>query len=177
MLQSKSRFFVAVAIFGMLALSTQAFSQGSCYWDNWEMGAGPGWWNNNIPAQYSLSADQISQMNEIRAQTQKQILPLQNQSSSLRIEMRGYASRYDADVNKIKEYRNQVRKLEDQISDFRLNSRSKINKVLTKEQRVYFGQGGYGWWDMDDGWWHSSHRGISDIRGPRMMNRHGCCNW
>lgn len=187
MLQHKSsKLLLAVAMFGILAFATQGFSQGNCYWDSWEMGAGAGWWNYKIPTQYSLSPDQITRMNDIRTQNQQQILPLQNQLSSLRIEMRGYASGNDADVNKIKEYRNQIRDLEDKISDLRLNSRSEMNKILTKEQRAYLNQGNYGWWDMDNGWWHMGRGMMSDygyndcdydMRGRGMVGnnwRGGC---
>lgn len=175
MLRSTKTIMVAViTVLAMFALISQTNAQGYCYWDNWEMGAGAGWWNNNIPAQYSLTADQITRINEIRLQSQKQIIPLQNKLRSLRIEMRGYASGYDADVNKIKEYRDQIRNLEDQISDIRLDTRAKINKLLTKEQRIYFNQGHYGWWDMDDGWWHMGR----EMMGRGMMGgRHDRCCW
>jgi Spy/CpxP family protein refolding chaperone len=79
---------------------------------------------------------------------------LHNQLSLLQIELRDYVSGYNVDVNKIKEYRNQIRDLKDQISDSRLNDRIEINKVLTKEQLDYFNQGGYVWWDTDKGWCH-----------------------
>ena len=114
MLQFKSlKLLIAVAVIGILAFAAQGFSQGYCHWDSWEMGAGSGWWNNNISSQYALSADQISQMDDIRLQTQEQILPLQNKLGLRRIEMRGYASSNDANVNEIKKYRNQIRDLED----------------------------------------------------------------
>lgn len=182
MLQFKSsKLLIAVAVIGMLTMSTQAFSQGYCTWDNWEMGAGPGWWNYNISTQYSLSADQITRMNDIRTQNQQQFLPLQNELNSLRIEMRGYASRNDADVNEIKKYRSQIRDLEDQIADLRLDARNKINKIFTKEQRAYFNQGNYGWWDMDSGWWHKDcgmrHDGYGMHRREMMSGWQGGCCW
>lgn len=181
MLRSSKIIMVLIVVFGILGLFSVANAQGYCYWDNWEMGAGPGWWNYNVPTQYGLSADQITRMNDIRNQTREQIFPLQNKLSSLRVEMRGYASGYDADVNKIKQYRDQIRDLEDQISDIRLDARGEINKVLTDEQRAYFNQGNYGWWDMDNGWWHRGN-GMMNGRGHGMMGggmmggwRDGCC--
>jgi Spy/CpxP family protein refolding chaperone len=171
---SKTIMVMVIMVFGMFGLFSQANAQGSCYWDSWEMGTGPGWWNYNVPASYALSTDQVTRMNDIRNQTQQQIFPLQNKLRSLRIEMRGYASDYDADVNKIKDYRNQIRDLEDQISDIRLDAHGKINKVLTKEQRTYFSQGNYGWWDMDDSWWHSG-RGMMSGKGMMGNWRDGCC--
>ena len=146
MLQSKSsKLLIAVAMFGMLAFATQGFSQGYCYWDNWKMGAGSGWWNNDVPAQYALSAEQITKINDIRASHSEKILPIQNELRSLRIESHGYGSRYNADVDKIKDYRNKARNLEGKIEDYRLDMRKDIDKLLTKEQRLYFNDGGYGW--------------------------------
>ena len=163
-------FVILIALLGIVGLFSLSNAQGYCYWDNWEMSAGPGWWNNTISDQYALSADQANRMNSIRTQAQEKTLPLQNQLHSLRVEMRGYASRYDVDSNKIKNYRNQIRDLEDQIADAHLNARDKINKVLTKEQRVYFNQGSYGWWDMDNGWWHMGREMVHN--NSKMMG-----NW
>jgi Spy/CpxP family protein refolding chaperone len=173
MLQHKSsKLLIAVAVIGMLTFATQGFSQGHCYWDNWDRGAGAGWWNNNVPTQYALSAEQITKINDIRTQYLEDILPLQNQVRSLRIESRGYSSRYDAEVDKIREYRNKMRDLEGKIENYRLDMREDINKVLTKEQRLYFNDGGYGWWDMNKNWWHEGSHGM---RG--MMNRVDRCCW
>lgn len=172
MLQSKSsKLLVAVAVIGMLAFATQGFSQGYCYWDNWKMGAGSGWWNNNVPTQYALSAEQITKINDIRAKYSKKILPLQNELRSLRIESRGYSSRYNADVDKIKDFRNNERKLEARIDDYRLDMRKDIGKLLTEEQRVYFNEGGYGWWDTDGNWWHEGSHGMRGMM--HQMDR--CC--
>ena len=171
---------IAVAVIGMLAITTQAFSQGYCTWDNWEMGAGQGWWNYNVPVQNSLSADQITRMNEIRSQNQQQILPLQNKLNLLRIEMNSYVSGDEADVNEIKKYRNQIRDLEDQIADLRLDARNEINKLLTKEQRGYFNRGRYGWWDTDNDWWHMGCGMMYDYgmsRRGTMDGWRGRCCW
>ena len=58
--------------------------------------------------------------------------------------------RSDAEIGKIKSYRKNINNLSDKIEDLRLEARSEINKVLTKEQRAYFGDN-YGRWDMNDG--------------------------
>ena len=152
MVTNKLKMVFALAIISMVALSAQAFSQDYCYYDNWTRGAGAQWWNNNVPAQYALSAEQITKINDIRSKTSEKILPQQNELRALRIEFRGYDSNPNADIEQIKSYRNKIRNLEDKISDLQLDARGKINKVLTKEQRLYFNDGGYGWWDMNDNW-------------------------
>ena len=158
--------------------SSQAFSQGYCNWDNWNSGRDAAWWNNNVPAQYALSAEQITTINTIRTKYNKKILPLQNELRAVRIEYRGYDSRYDADVSKIKSYRKQIRNLEDKIGDLRLDARGEINKVLTKDQRPYFNSGNYGWWDGERNWWHSGGRGMMRSgRMGRMMDMNGDRCW
>jgi Spy/CpxP family protein refolding chaperone len=114
---------------------------------NW----GDGWqWNDNVPQKYQLSAEQMTSIREIRSQYDDQIFPLQKELRSLRMEARGYASRSDAEIGKIKSYRKDINNLGDKIEDLRLEARTEVNKVLTKEQRVYFGDN-FGWWDMDGG--------------------------
>jgi len=177
MLQSKSsNMLIAVVVIGIMALSAKAFSQGYCYWDNWQTSAGASWWNNYIPAQYALSADQITEINKTRAKYNEKILPLQNKLRSLRIEFRGYDTRHDADISKIKSSRKQIRDLEDKISDLRLDTRAKINNLLTKEQKLYFNDGGSGM--MGSGRLGSRMMG-SGYMGSRMRNMNmGCSgNW
>ncbi len=176
MSKSKSiRLLIAVVTFGVLTFTATSYAQNYCYWDNWQQGAGMGWWNNNVPAKYALSADQITKINDLRTRYSEKIVPLQNELRALRMQIRGYASRFDADVNKIKDYRKQARKLEAKIDDYRLDLRKDINKVLTKEQRLYFTNGGYGWWDADNGWWHQRGRYSTGMSG-RMMN-YDRCRW
>jgi Spy/CpxP family protein refolding chaperone len=167
----KTRKLALIAILGIVGLASQVSALGYCYWDNWEVGVGDGWWNYNVPGQYSLSADQRAELNEIRAQTERNILPLQNQLSSLRIEIRDYAYRSDASVNRINEYRTQIRHLEDQFFDARLSTRNEINQLLTMEQRSYFDQGGYGWWDRDNIFWHMGAGMTSEYGYGMMINQ------
>ena len=154
------------AVFGLAALSTQAFSQGSCYWDNGQVNAGPALQNNNVPAQYALTADQITKIEKTRVKYNEKILPLQNKLRALRIEFRGYDSRYDAEIGKIKSHRTQIRNLEDKIYDLRLNARGEINKLLTKEQKLYFYNSGHGM--MNYGQMGSQMMGSGRMEGQMM---------
>lgn len=120
-------------------------------------------WNSNIPEKYWLSAEQRSKLKEIRSSYYDEIFPLQRELRALRMEARGYASRPDAEVGKIKSYRKQINDLEEKIEDLRLQAAADINKTLTKEQRGYYGSN-YNWLDSD---WNHMGRG--------MMRNMGCC--
>ena len=113
-------------------------------------GTGMMGWNSNVPEKYWLTADQLTRIRELRSKYDDEILPLQRNLFSLRIESRGYASNPDADISKIKDYREEIRGLEGKIDDLRLDARSEINKVLTKEQRVYFSDN-FDWWGTQRG--------------------------
>ncbi|MHB8906952.1 MAG: Spy/CpxP family protein refolding chaperone [Melioribacteraceae bacterium] len=134
-----------IMLLSLFSSSATAQSMGRC------MSGSDAWWSNsNVPAKYQLSPEQITKIREIRSQYDDEIIPLQRELRSLRMEARGYASRSDAEVGKIKSYRKDINNLNDKIEDLRLNAKAEINKVLTKEQRVYFGDN-FGWWDMDGG--------------------------
>jgi len=166
-----SKLMLSGALLLVLTMTSLSFSQGYCYWDNWGPQADIGWWNNNVPTQYALSVDQVKKLNELRSKFSEKILPLQNELRSLRMQYRAYAMRGDADIDHLKDYRKEIRKIEDKIDDYRLDLRKNINKVLTKEQRVYFSQNGYGWWDGPDNWWH---RGAGHQRMRMNMNYRSC---
>src|SRR3989337_1744901 len=107
-----------------------------------------GQWNDNVPQKYQLSADQMTSIRDLRSEYADQIIPLQRKLRSLRMEARGYASRSDAEIGKIKSYRKDINNLGDKIEYLRLETRAEVNKVLTKEQRAYLGDN-FGWGDMD----------------------------
>jgi hypothetical protein len=165
-----------LAIVGLLGFTSQAFSQHYCSYDNWSRSAGMQWWNNNIPTEYSLSADQISKINDIRTNSNKKVLPLQNELQVLRMESHGYNANSEADIKKIQSSRNKIRELEEKISDINLDTRLKVNKMLSKEQLVYFNDGGYGWWDMADNCWYSHDNMMRHGEySMRKQNHHRCC--
>jgi Spy/CpxP family protein refolding chaperone len=134
-----------IMLLSLFSSSATAQGMGRC------MSGSDTWWSNsNIPDKYQLSPEQITKIREIRSQYDDEIIPLQRELRSLRIEARGYASRSDAEIGKIKSYRKDINNLDDKIEDLRLEARAEINKVLTKEQRAYFGDN-FGWWNMDGG--------------------------
>lgn len=157
MLSKKRKLTVSILILSavaiLLLLSSSAKAQGM---ERWMSGSDSWWSNSNVPTKYQLSPEQISKIREIRSQYDDEIIPLQRELRSLRMEARGYASRSDAEIGKIKSYRKDINNLDDKIEDLRLEARAEINKVLTKEQRAYFGDAkhpsdNFGWTDMDGG--------------------------
>jgi Spy/CpxP family protein refolding chaperone len=155
--KNKKVFNIAVAVIALIALSSLAYSQCcSGYWNNNyrhdsdRMGNYQyGMWNN-MPDQYKLSSDQVKQINKIRTDYRQRIMPLMQEMRSLRTEYRGYASRQNADVEKIKQHRLELQKLQNDADDMRLDARDKINNRLSKEQRGYFNSYGLNdWWDHD----------------------------
>ncbi len=153
MLHSKT--FKTIFMVGVfLLISTLAFSQGMRNWNDWDRGAGSGWWNNGVSAQYSLSADQIQNINKIRLQYNQRLLPLQNELDSVLYEARSYSLTPNADTNRIKNYNKKSRDLEGKIADIRVDMQADINKLMTSDQILNFNNGGYGWWDSDRDWWY-----------------------
>ncbi|HGY56743.1 MAG TPA: hypothetical protein ENK44_13640 [Caldithrix abyssi] len=161
MFQSKSFNSTALWLLAFLfTFSTAAFAQGYCHWDGWDYGSDMSWWNHGVPANYALSSDQIKKVNEIRKEYDEKLLPLRNELRTLRMESRGYASPYDADMDKVKTYRKKQRELEAEIEDLRLEMRKEINELLTDKQRLYFNEGNYGWWNRENSWWHENDYGM-----------------
>jgi len=178
MLRKKIKIWVAPLVILAIGIimATKTFSQNYCNYDNWTGNAGAQWWNSNIPTEVALSAEQIANISDIRTKTSGKLLPRQRELQSLRIEYHGYNANPNAEIQKIKSYRSKIRDLEEKISYLQLDARGKINKILTKEQRLYFNNGGYGWWDSGDNWWHScnSNHWMSGQQGHWMKKRHGC---
>lgn len=133
-----------IAVLGLLFFSAAIYAQG--YW-NHDNNYDRNWWNSNVPGQYQLSNDQVNKLNELRLEYDGKILPLQNELRSLRTEMRSYTNRTDFDPNKIQDYRKQIRDIEDQIADFQLNYRKDMNDFLSDNQKTYYNNPSYGWWD------------------------------
>jgi Spy/CpxP family protein refolding chaperone len=104
---------------------------------------------------------------------------LKNELRALRIEMRGYMNRSDFDPGQVKDYRNQIRDIEDQIADYRLDYRKNMNNLLTDNQRIYFNNTSNGWWGgfYDRcGWDYDSD--LMEYGGSSVMSRHNdhrCC--
>ncbi len=129
----------------LIILTSSLFAQGyRCHdRDNYGMS----WWNTDLSSQYQLTADQVTELNEYRVEFDQKIIPLQKELRAQQIEMRGYVNRNNADPAKVKEYRTQIRDIQDEIADIRIEARKNMNSVFSDEQQVYFNETRVGWWD------------------------------
>lgn len=133
-----------------------------------------GWSARNVPEQYRLSEEQQAKIDQIHAKFDEKLLPLRKELTAKRLEWRAYISRDDASPEKIKAYRKEIRDLQDKIDDLRLDAKTEINQVLTKEQRAYFGNR-YDLWGMAHG-----HDGFCPMMNEdwswdsSMMRGHDC---
>jgi hypothetical protein len=105
------------------------------------------WWNSDLPSQYHLSSDQVDELERYREDFNQKIIPLQKELRALQIEMRGYVSRNDSDPSKVKEFRNQIRDVQDKIADIRIDARKKMSSVITEDQQIYINDSSVGWWN------------------------------
>lgn len=143
---NKKKYLVAISLIvtGIVFFSSALLAQS---YKNHNNDYDLGWWNNNVPSQYQMQPDQMKEINDQRLVYDKKITPLQNELRALRTEMRGYTNRTDFDPDQIKDYRNQIRDIEDQISNYRLDYRKNMNNLLTDNQKAYFNNSTNGWWD------------------------------
>jgi Spy/CpxP family protein refolding chaperone len=190
MLRYFKKWFAGIAIvFAVLLGSLTLFAQNqSNKYHNMNRTYDSSWWNYNVPNQYQMQPDQIQEMNDLRLEYDKEIIPLKNELRALRIEMRGYMNRSDFDPDQVKDYRNQIRDIEDQIAVYRLDYRKNMNNLLTDDQKTYFSNSSNGWWDgfYDRcGWDYSEmeyrmgNRGHMDYdnRDRGRMYNNGRCSW
>ncbi len=163
-----------VAVMMVSAFTNPAFAQGRG-WCMGGMSRYDGRWSNaNVPQQYQLSAEQMTSLRDIRSQYDDKIIPLQRERRALRFEAEGYTFRPDAETAKIKSYRNDINKLENNIEDLELDARAQISKILTKEQRAYFGDT-FNWWRMDHGMMGDMGCGMGMYDDyPTKSDRGGC---
>lgn len=92
----------------------------------------------NLPQKYQLSPEQQRALNDIRSEYQTRVWPLMRDLRSTRMELQAYEARPQAEPQRIREYREEILRLEKKIDDYGLEAREKMNKVLTEEQRAYW---------------------------------------
>jgi len=150
--KNRRTLLIPVALAALLAAWALSYAQGPGCW-MMPQAPGRGWSGPWVPEKYRLTEEQQRKIDEIHARYDEKILPLEKALSSKRLELEAYVSRPDASPEKVKAYRKEIRELEGQIEDLRVDARAEAAKVLTKEQREYFGDG-YDFWGMGPGWRH-----------------------
>jgi Spy/CpxP family protein refolding chaperone len=160
---------------GLIALSaSQVSAQPHCCNSNWSANADAQWWNYNTPAEYALSAEQITEINKLRKNSNEKILPLENELRSLRIEYRAANSNPELDVKKLKSLRSNIRDKEEKIEDINLETKVQVKKLFNKEQLAYFNNNQYNWWDMAENCWYSGNMGMNSRKQMMMSSRNHC---
>jgi len=143
--RNKKLAVISLVLIGLFLVTVSSYAQ--C----WMRGSHRGWSGHMIPEKYRLTEQQQQKVDDIHATYDDKILPLQRELHSKHLELEAYASRPDATVEKIKAFGKEIRNLEGKIDDLQVDAQAEAAKILTKEQRDYFGDT-YNIWDMDSGW-------------------------
>jgi len=144
---------VGIVLLGLIGFSSPTMAQ-SYPFDNWSENAGMQWWNRDIPQEYALTKNQIARINKIRTKSMNKILPLQKKLVSLQAKQR----RYNGYNNQqFLAYKIKIDELKNKIMTINRETRLVVQNILGQEQQAYFNNGGYGWWDSDDGCWYSTN--------------------
>jgi len=169
------KFKMAFLLAGLIVFSaSQAMAQPHCCNSNWSVNANAQWWNNNTPAEYALSAEQITEINELRKNSYEKKLPIENELRSLRMEYRAANSNPELDVKKVKSLRSTIRDKEEKIEDINLETKVQVKKLLTEKQLTYFNNNNYNWWDMSENCWHAGNMGMNSRKQMMMSRRSNC---
>ena len=136
--------------------------------------------NANIPEKYWLSDDQINQVNKIKTEYDELIQPEIEKLNTVRGELSDYKQQDDISSKRIREYQSELRGIEDNIYSLKMEAGSKIRKMLTNSQRVYFNDSRIGWWDgfYERCGWNYADNGFGMRNHGYMdygMRSHGRC--
>jgi hypothetical protein len=89
-IMKSKRFRLTLVLAGLIVFSaSQAIAQQYCCNSNWSSNADAQWWNYNTPSEYALTAEQITDINQLRKNCNEKILPVEKELRSLRMEYQG----------------------------------------------------------------------------------------
>lgn len=136
MSQIKKLSVIAVlGIAGLLLLSSPAFAHG---------GNNRGHCGQFTINTSQLSKEQAKKIDGIQDQYNEKTIPLRQKLNLLRTETYNYNLNKNIDIDKVKDYRQQIRDIQGKIDDTRLDEIAELNKVLPEDQQIsfngYFGQ-------------------------------------
>mgnify|MGYP003638015076 CR=1 FL=1 len=163
-------------LLGILVLfsASQVMAQPHCCNSKWSANADAQWWNYNTPAEYALTAEQITEINDLRKNSYEKKLPIENELRSLRMEYRAANSNPELDAKKVKSLRSTIRDKEEKIEDINLETQVQVKKLLTEKQLTYFNNNNYSWWDMSDNCWYAGNMDMKSSRQMMMSRRSNC---
>jgi Spy/CpxP family protein refolding chaperone len=160
---------------GLIIFSvSQTMAQPHCCNSKWSATADAQWWNYNTPAEYALTAEQITEINELRKNSYEKKLPMENELGSLRMEYRAANSNPELDVKKLKSLRSTIRDKEEKIEDINLETKVQVKKLLSEKQLTYFNNNNYSWWDMSENCWYAGNMEMNSHRQMIMSRRNNC---
>lgn len=169
------KFKMAFLLVGLIVFSaSQAMAQHHCCNSNWSANTDAQWWNYNTPAEYALTAEQITEVNELRKNSYEKKLPIENELRSLRMEYQAANSNPELDVKKVKSLRSTIRDKEEKIEDINLETKVQVKKLLTEKQLTYFNNNNYNWWDMSENCWYAGNMDMKSRRQMMMSRRNNC---
>ncbi len=85
-----------------------------------------------------LSDEQKEQIEEIRFESQKAVLPVQNELREKQAQLRSLTSGEEADFGKAEDVVREIGDLKTELQLIRLNTRQEVRNLLTDEQKLKF---------------------------------------
>jgi Spy/CpxP family protein refolding chaperone len=103
-----------------------------------------------------LSPEQIQELEQAREAYREKAVPLERELDAKWSELETLTSEPGADLDQVTALRRQVRKLERELEDLRFEADVQVSRMLSPEQRDYFGHtgdllAGHDRWSCDDG--------------------------
>lgn len=89
----------------------------------------------------NLSEDQKAQMEKIRLESRKSMLPLRNEIGEINAKMRTLTTAEDADLKKINSLIDEKTSLMAKMMKVRAEAHQQVREILSEEQRVKFDSG------------------------------------
>lgn len=120
----------AVVISGLLLFSLPAFAQ-------WGGNNGNHCGSNDLDYN-RLPEEQSNKVEQIHDNYYEKITPLQEELNTLHREVYNYRQNDNADIETIKDYRQEIRDLRGKIDNLRLDAIAEINEVVPEDQRGYY---------------------------------------
>lgn len=181
MIRSKNTTILAVIVIsGLLLFSLSAFAQ-------WHGENGYHGDHNDIDYR-GLTGEQREEVEQIHDEYFEEIIPLQNELRSLQTEVYNYRRNDDVNIERIREYRQQMRELRGEIDDLRLDALGEVYDIIPGDKQDHFSNHfnqcfGYGNKGMKYGNMGNRMHGMKHNQGMhdgRMMHRSGMrngCGW
>ena len=166
------RLWIVVAVIGIAGVFALAYAHNT--------GSRRTWPGQDAFEKYGFTEDQIKRFDEIRARYDEQTLELETELISKRRETEAYASRRDADRNRLADHRQELRTLERRIDDLWFDACRDARAILGSDQYAFWCDE-YGQHCGSGCWWQAhGHAGgtHSETTYTSRSDRHtgcGCC--